>query len=191
MSSHEVTRLLEAWRGGQEQALEQLIPLVYGELHRAASRHMARENSGHLLQTTALVNEVYVRLVDFPDVNWQNRAHFFAICSNLMRHILVDFARSQRALKRGAGAPQVPFDETLFIEGAPASDLLGLDEAISRLAALDARKSRVVEMRFFGGLSVEETAEVLNVSRETVKRDWRLARVWLFRALSGENPDAS
>lgn len=189
MSSHEITRLLGAWSRGQKEALEELLPLVYAELHRAACHHMAEENSGHTLQTTALVNEVYLRLVDFPDVDWQNRAHFFAVCSKLMRRILVDFARARRSLKRGGGLSELNFDEGLYLCGEQSPDLLALDEAMNRLAGLDPRKSDVVEMRFFGGLSVEETAEVLKVSPETVKRDWRLAKVWLFRALTAENSD--
>jgi RNA polymerase sigma-70 factor (ECF subfamily) len=190
-SSHEVTQLLEAWCDGRAEALEQLMPLVYQELHRAARRYMGRENSGHTLQTTALVNEVYLRLVDFPRVNWQNRAHFFAVCSKLMRRILTDSARSRRSLKRGGNSPELPFDETLFLpEGAP-SDVLALDDAMNQLAVFDQRKSQVVELRFFGGLTVEETAEVLKVSTETVQRDWRLAKVWLFRELNSESRNGS
>jgi RNA polymerase sigma factor (TIGR02999 family) len=190
-SSHELTQLLQAWRDGQDGALRRLLPLVYEELHRAARQHMARENSGPTLQTTALVNELYLRLVDFPEISWQNRAHFFAVCSKVMRHILVDFARSRRSQKRGGGAEGLPFDERLFFGGGPSWDLLALDEAMNRLEALDPRKSQVVEMRFFGGLSVEETAEVLKVSPETVLRDWRLSKVWLFRLLSPEAGDGS
>ena len=186
-SSHEVTQLLQAWCDGQAEALEQLMPLVYQELHHAARRHMGRENSGHTLQTTALVNEVYLRLVDFSKVTWQNRAHFFAVCSKLMRRILTDSARSRRSLKRGGGAPELPFDEAFFVHDGPPSDLLALDDALNHLAAFDHRKSQVVELRFFGGLSVEETAEVLKVSPETVLRDWRLAKVWLFRELNSES----
>src|ERR1700720_4032598 len=177
-SSHQVTHLLRAWCAGQETALDELMPLVYEELHRAARRYMSLENSGNTLQTTALVNELYLRLVDFPEISWQGRAHFFAVCSKLMRRILVDFARSRRAQKRGGGAEDLPFDEKLFFGAAPSWDLLALDEAMNRLGAMDARKSQVVEMRFFGGLSVEETAGVLKVSPETVLRDWRLSRVW-------------
>jgi RNA polymerase sigma-70 factor (ECF subfamily) len=191
LSSHEVTHLLQAWCAGQETALDQLMPLVYEELHRAARRYMALENSGNTLQTTALINEVYLRLVDFPDVTWQNRAHFFAVCAKLMRRILIDLARSRRAQKRGGGAPEIEFNEALFASEEASSELLALDEAMKRLAALDDRKSQVVELRFFGGLSVEESAEVLKVSRETVKRDWRLAKVWLFRELTAENHDGA
>jgi len=193
LSSHEITHLLQAWCAGQETALDQLMPLVYEELHRAARRYMSMENSGNTLQTTALINEVYLRLVDFPDVTWQNRAHFFAVCAKLMRRILIDLARSRRAQKRGGGAPEIEFNEAqaLFAPEEASSELLALDEAMKRLAALDDRKSQVVELRFFGGLSVEESAEVLKVSRETVKRDWRLAKVWLFRELTAENHDGA
>ena len=186
-SSHEVTHLLQAWCDGHAEALEQLMPLVYQELHRVARRQMDRENSGHTLQATALVNEVYLRLVDFSEVTWQNRAHFFAVCSKLMRRILTDSARSRRSLKRGGGTPDLPFDEALFVlEGTPA-DVLALDDAMNHLAVFDQRKSQVVELRFFGGLSVEETSEVLKVSPETVLRDWRLAKDWLFRELTSES----
>jgi RNA polymerase sigma-70 factor, ECF subfamily len=167
------------------------MPLVYEELHRAARRYMSLENSGNTLQTTALINEVYLRLVDFPEITWQGRAHFFAVCAKLMRRILIDMARSRRAQKRGGGAEDIEFDETLFAPEEISSELLALDEAMKRLALVDERKSQVVELRFFGGLSVEESAEVLKVSRETVKRDWRLAKVWLFRELSTENHDGA
>ena len=192
-SSSEITQLLRAWCDGQDGALERLMPLVYEELHRAARRHMASENSGQTLQTTALVNELYLRLVDFPEISWQSRAHFFAVCSKVMRRILVDLARARRAQKRGGGAEDLPFDEKLFFSARPSWDLLALDEAMNRLAALDARKSQVVEMRFFGGLSVEETAEVLKVSPDTVMRDWKLAKAWLAREMgkavaSGKEP---
>jgi RNA polymerase sigma factor (TIGR02999 family) len=185
-SSHEVTGLLQAWCDGKAEALEELVPLVYQELHRAAARYMAREHPDHTLQTTALVNEVYLRLVDIRSLSWQNRAHFFAVCANLMRRILTDFARSRISLKRGAGASHLPFDETLVLCGEPSPDLLALDDAMQSLSAIDERKSRVVELRFFGGLSVVETAEVLKVSPETVARDWRLAKVWLLREMTSE-----
>jgi RNA polymerase sigma-70 factor, ECF subfamily len=188
--SHQITRLLQAWCDGSPEALDQLLPLVYQELHRAARRQMARENSGHTLQTTALINEVYLRLVNFPEVNWQNRAHFFAVCSKLMRRILTDVARSRLAQKRGGGAMEVSFDEGIMGGGGNGSDLLSLDEAMERLARLDQRKSQVVEMRFFGGLSVEETAAVLKISQETVLRDWRMAKVWLLRELAPEGHHA-
>jgi RNA polymerase sigma factor (TIGR02999 family) len=183
-SAHEVTQLLQAWGGGDERALEKLTPLVYGELHQLARRYMAGEASGHILQTTALVHEVYLRLVDFQEISWQNRAYFFGVCARLMRQILVDFARSRRRQKRGGESPQVSLDEALVVSREAPTNLLALDEALNALAALEPRKSRVVELRFFGGLSVEETAEVLRVSEETVLRDWRLAKSWLLREMS-------
>ena len=183
-SDHDVTQLLVAWSAGNEGALEQLVPLVYDELHRTARRYMARERSGHTLQTTALINEVYMRLVDFQSMGWQNRNHFFAICANLMRRVLTDFARSRRFLKRGGDAVHLAFDESLFGGHERADGIVALDDALNALAVFDQRKSRVVELRFFGGLSVEETAQVLDVSVETVMRDWKLARVWLLRELN-------
>lgn len=183
--SHEVTGMLQAWGAGDEEALQKLTPLVYRQLHRAAQRYMAGERPGHTLQATALINEVYLRLVDVRRIGWQNRAHFFAICAQLMRRILTDFARSRHYQKRGGGAPHMPFDEALLVTSQPDADLVALDDALQRLALIDQRKSRVVELRFFGGLDVKETAEVLKVSSETVMRDWRLAKVWLLRDLSG------
>jgi RNA polymerase sigma factor (TIGR02999 family) len=180
-SSDEVTRLLKAWSDGEESALEKLLPLIYAELHRAAQRYMSRERSDHTLQTTALINEAYLRLVDFQHLSWQNRAQFFGICSQLMRRILVDFARSRDSQKRGADKIHLPLDETLIVSREPHADVIALDDALKTLAAIDERKTRVIELRFFGGLSVEETAEVLKVSNETVKRDWRLAKAWLLR----------
>jgi len=185
-SAHEVTGLLQAWSAGDEEALQKLMPLVYQELHRAARRYMAGERSGHTLQTTALINEVYLRLVDVRQMSWQNRAHFLGICAQLMRRILIDFARSRRYLKRGGGATHVAFDEELFVSAQPAADLVALEDALKALTAVDQRKSRVVELRFFGGLSVKETAEVLKVSSDTVMRDWKMAKVWLLRELSGD-----
>ena len=182
-SPHEVSQLLRAWSSGDEAALQTLIPLVYEELHRIARRYMGREREGHTLQTSALVNEAYLRLVDWKNVEWQNRAHFFAASAQLMRRILVDFARNRRYLKRGGGALQVSLAEAEGISLERGTDLLALDDALNSLAAMDQRKSQVVEMRFFGGLSVEETAEVLKVSVETVMRDWKLAKVWLLREL--------
>ena len=182
---HEVTGLLQAWSAGNEEALEKLVPLVYRQLHRAARRYMAGERSGHTLQATALINEVYVRLVDIRPIDWQNRAHFFALCAQLMRRILTDFARSRHYQKRGGAAPHVPFDEALLVSSQPDADLVALDDALKRLARIDSRKSRVVELRFFGGLGVKETADVLKVSNETVMRDWKLAKVWLLRDLTG------
>ena len=174
-SAHEVTQLLQAWGDGVSHA-EKLTPLVYGELHQLAQRYMAREAPGHTLQTTALVHEVYLRLVDFRQIDWQNRAYFFGVCARLMRQILVDFARSRRRLKRGGEAPQVSLEEAFVVSQEAPANLLALDEALNALAAIEPRKSRVVELRFFGGLSVEETAEVLRVSEETILRDWRLAK---------------
>ena len=183
---HEVTGLLQAWSTGNEQALEKLVPLVYRQLHRAARRYMAGERAGHTLQATALINEVYVRLVDIRPIDWQNRAHFFALCAQLMRRILTDFARSRHYQKRGGGAAgHIPFDEALLVSSQPHADLVALDDALKRLARIDSRKSRVVELRFFCGLGVKETAEVLKVSNETVMRDWKLAKVWLLRDLGG------
>jgi len=186
--SHQVTRLLVDWRNGDQGALEQLIPLVHEELRRVARRHMAHERAGHTLQATALVNEAYVRLIDIRQVNWQDRTHFFAMSSRLMRRILVDFARSKGSQKRGAGAHKVSLDEALIISTEPGADLVALDDALDALAVFDARKAQVVEMRFFGGLSVEETAEALNVSVDTVMRDWKLAKAWLLRELAGQDP---
>ena len=179
----EITRLLIDWRRGDQAALEQLIPLVHGELRRLARRHMAHERVGHTLQATALVNEAFVRLIDVRQVRWQDRAHFFAMSSRLMRRILVDFARSKRYQKRGGGAQKVSFDEALLVAREAGQDLVALDDALTALAAFDGRKAQVVEMRFFGGLSVEETAEALKVSVDTVMRDWKLAKAWLLREL--------
>jgi len=186
--SHQVTRLLVDWRNGDQGALEQLIPLVHDELRRVARRHMAHERVGHTLQATALVNEAYVRLIDIKQVNWQDRAHFFAMSSRLMRRVLVDFARSKGYQKRGGGAQKVSLDEALIVSSEPGADLVALDDALVALAAFDGRKAQVVEMRFFGGLSVEETAEALKVSVDTVMRDWKLAKAWLLRELAGQDP---
>lgn len=184
-SNHEVTRLLKAWSSGDEQALERLTPLVYRQLHQVARRYMAGERSGHTLQTTALVNEVYLRLVDCGRVNWQDRAHFFAMSAQLMRRILIDFARSRDYLKRGGAIPHISIEEAPSVCDEPDVNLVALDDALKALAAVDERKSKVVELRFFGGLNVEETAEVLRVSSDTVMRDWKLAKIWLLRELSG------
>jgi len=184
ISPPEITQLLLAWSNGEQNALEKLAPLVYAELHRLAHHYMAGERPGHTLQPTALVNEAYLRLIDSSHVRWQNRAHFFAISAQLMRRILVDFARSRGYSKRGGKARRISLDEAPPIADERSSDLIALDEAMSALGDFDARKSRVVELRYFGGLSVEETAEVLKVSQETVMRDWRLAKVWLQRELS-------
>ena len=183
-SNHEVTRLLKAWSSGDEQALEKLTPLVYRQLHQVARRYMAGERSGHTLQTTALVNEVYLRLVDCGRVNWQDRAHFLAVSAQLMRRILIDFARSRGYLKRGGAAPHICLEEAPSVCDEPDVNLVALDDALKALAAVDERKSKVVELKFFGGLNVEETAEVLRVSSDTVMRDWKLAKIWLLRELS-------
>ena len=183
------TALLLAWNRGEADAFDALMPLVYEELHRQATRYMQRERVGHTLQATALVNEAYVRLIDVQNVQWQNRAHFFAMAARLMRRILVDAARSKGYQKRGGGAPMLSLDEALIVPIEPGNDLVALDEALTTLSQVDARKSQVVEMRFFGGLTLEETAEALHVSRDTVKRDWKMAKLWLLRELRGATPD--
>ena len=183
-SSHEVTRLLKAWSGGDEEALEKLTPLVYRQLHEIAQRYMAGERSGHILQATALLNEAYLRLVDCGKVDWQDRAHFFAVSAQLMRRILIDFARSRGYLKRGGAVPHISLEEAPSVCNEPDVNLVALDDVLKALSAIDERKSKVVELKFFGGLSVEETAEVLRVSSDTVIRDWRLAKIWLLRELS-------
>ena len=183
---HEITQLLQAWRQGDQQALEKLTPQVYRELHLAAKRCMARERDGHTLQTTALINELYLRLSDLRLIDWQSRAHFFALCARQMRRILTDQARAKKSHRRGGGALEVSLDVAPMVAPEASADLVAIDDALNRLAREDERKSQVVEMRFFGGLSVDETAEVLNVSPETVMRDWRLAKAWLLRDLSGE-----
>jgi len=188
-SAHEVTQLLRAWSEGDHEALDKLTPLVYEELHRAAHRYMAQERPGHTLQTTALVNEVYLRLVDIREVTWQDRAHFFAVCARLMRRVLTDFARSRGYLKRGGDSPHVALDQALLVNLEPPADLIALDDGLNALAAFDPRKSEVVELRFFGGLSVDETAEVLEVSPKTVDRDWKLARLWLLEEMNGKRRD--
>jgi RNA polymerase sigma factor (TIGR02999 family) len=193
--AHEVTQLLQAWSSGDEQALRELIPLIHKELHRLARRYMAGESPGHTLQTTALVNEAYLRLVDVKNVNWQNRAHFFGVSAQVMRRILVDFARSRRSLKRGGETFTVSLEEGSIVSRTRGADVVALDDALKTLAATDPRRSRVVELRFFGGLSAEEAAELLKVSPETVLHDWKLAKAWLLRELSvdegvGEGDDA-
>ena len=182
--AHDVTQLLQAWSEGDERALDKLMPLVYRELHRLAQRYMAHERPGHTLQTTALVNEAYLRLVDAGRVNFQNRAHFFAVSAQLMRRILVEFARRHGSQKRGGEVQRVSLEESLVVYGERGADLVALDDALQALAAIDPRRSQVVELRFFGGLSVEETAEVLRVSPETVMHDWKLAKAWLLRAMN-------
>jgi len=186
VSPEEVTRLLQAWKAGDEGALERLMPLVYDELHRLARRYMAGEQTGHPLQTTALVHEVYLRLVDANTIDWQNRAHFYAICARLMRRILIDFARSRNYQKRGPNFAHIQLEEAATLSASVGSELLAVDEALKQLATIDTRKSEVVEMRFFGGLTVEEIAASLSVSPETVMRDWKLAKAWLQRELSHE-----
>src|SRR3989475_10124128 len=186
---HEITQLLQAWRQGDERALEKLTPQVYRELHRAAKRCMARERDGHTLQTTALINELYLRLSDLKLIDWQSRAHFFALCARQMRRILTDEARARQSHKRGDGARPVSLDVALVVAPEPSADLVAVDDALNQLAKVDERKSQVVEMRFFGGLSLEETAEVLKVSPGTVARDWRLSKASLLRGLCGERRD--
>jgi RNA polymerase sigma factor (TIGR02999 family) len=188
-SKVEVTRLLKAWGEGDDGALARLTPVVENELHRMAHRCMARENPGHTLQTTALVNEVYLRLVDIHGVSWQDRAHFFAMSARLMRRVLTDFARSRHYQKRGAGAVQVCLDEGLLVTPQKDADIMALDAALTEFAVLYPRQSQVVELRFFGGLEVEEAAEALKISPVTVKRDWRFAKAWLLRAINGEKGD--
>jgi RNA polymerase sigma factor (TIGR02999 family) len=183
-SSQEVTRLLLAWRDGDESALEKLAPLVYDELHQLAARYMRRESPGHTLQTSALVNEAFIRLIDQQEVQWQNRAHFFGIAAQLMRRILLDHARSRARAKRGGGVLRVSFDEGAIVSGQRAAELIALDDALNALAAFDSRKSRIVELRFFGGLSNEEVAEVMGMSLRTVEREWRKAKAWLHHAIS-------
>ena len=187
-NTNDISTLLRAWSDGDQSALQGLTPIVYEELHSLARRYMNRERSGHSLQTSALVNEAYMRLVDYKRMQWQNRAHFFAVSAQLMRRILVEHARRHN-LKRGGGVPHVSFDETAVIGGGQDADLVALDDAMNALARIDPRKVHVVEMRFFGGLSVEEAAEVLKVSPVTVKRDWRAARAWLYRELTGGTAD--
>ncbi len=186
---HEITQLLQAWRRGDEAALDKLTPEVYRELHLVAGRCMARERDGHTLQTTALINELYLRLSDLKLIDWQDRAHFFALCARQMRRILIDHARARRSHKRGDGAIAISLDDALAISPEPSADLVAVDDALNQLAKVDDRKSQVVVLRFFGGLSVEETATVLKISPDTVARDWRLAKAWLKRALSENKSD--
>jgi RNA polymerase sigma-70 factor (ECF subfamily) len=183
-SQEEVTQLLLAWGNGNEAALEKLMPLVYEELRRLAHQYMRRERPGHTLQTTALVNEVYFRLIDQKRMHLQNRAHFLAIAAQLMRRILVDHARSHQYAKRGGGAHKVSLDEGAIVAEEQAADLIALDDALLSLAAIDERKSRIVELRFFGGLSVEETAETLKTSTRTVMREWSMAKAWLYHTIN-------
>ena len=189
-SSHDVTALLLAWGDGDESALARLIPIVHDELHRIARGCMAGEKGDHTLQATALVNEAYLRLLGTQGMNWQNRAHFLAMAARLMRRILVDFARSKQYLKRGGGAVNISLAPDVVLSAQPGRDLVALDDALDALAKVDERKSRVIEMRFFGGLSVQETAEALHVSAETVMRDWKMAKAWLLRELRGAGTNA-
>ena len=184
--THEVTQLLVAWSDGDRAAFDRLMPLVHTELRRLAHRYMSRERPGHTLQTTALVNEAYLRLVDQRNMRWENRAHFFGIAARLMRHILVEHARSRQAAKRGGAQIRLSLSKVDRIPSRPDVNLIALDEALGRLEAIDAQKSRIVELRYFGGLGVEETAEVIGVSPATVKRDWSMARAWLRREISNE-----
>ena len=184
-SPHEITQLLAEWSNGNQTALDKLYPLVYDELHRMANRYMKRERKDHTLQTTALINEAYVRLVEQKDVHWENRAHFFAISAQIMRRILIDHARRHAFAKRGGGAQKVSLDETAIVASGPASNILLLDEALNRLTQMDPRRGQVVELRYFGGLNNEEIAGVLKISENTVTRDWNMARAWLYQELSG------
>jgi RNA polymerase sigma factor (TIGR02999 family) len=190
-SPKEITQLLMAWGDGDQAALEKLTPLVHAELHRLARRYMSQETPGHTLQATALVNEAYLRLIDWKNVRWQNRAHFFGVSAQLMRRILVDYARSRNYQKRGGGTVQVSLEEAAVVSKDKAPDFIALDDALNSLAAVDQRKSLVVEMRFFGGLSVEETAEVLKISTRTVLREWSLAQAWLYRELKRGSTDGA
>jgi RNA polymerase sigma factor (TIGR02999 family) len=183
--SHNITHLLKEWSAGDQRALDRLTPLVYVELRQLATRFMRRERPGHTLQTTALIHEAYLRLIDANDVHWQGRAHFFAIAANIMRRILVEHARRRNADKRGGSIVRLPLDETLAVADETDVDLLAIDEALDRLATVDPQQARIVELRFFSGLSVEETAAALGVSPKTVKRDWSVARAWLRREIGG------
>jgi RNA polymerase sigma factor (TIGR02999 family) len=180
----EITEMLRAWSGGDREVLEKVIPVVYDELHRLAARHMARERPGHILQTSALVNEAYLRLSEQKNVYWQNRSQFFAIAARMMRRILVDKARKQKFAKRGGGALQVSLTEAAAKADEPSADVLALNEALIALEELDLQQSRVVELRFFGGLTIPETAEALNISVDMVKREWSTAKAWLYREIT-------
>ena len=183
--SEQITQLLQSWSQGNQGAMEKLVPLVYDQLHRLAKRYISDERPGHTLQTTALVNEAYLRLVGSSHANWAGRGHFFGVCAQVMRRILVDWARSHQALKRGGEVSALDLNEALVAVKQPDSDLVAIDDALTALAAIDPRKGQVVELRFFGGLSVKETADILKVSPETVQRDWKFAKSWLKRELSG------
>ena len=185
--THQVTELLDAWSRGDKEALDKLMPLVYEELRRLARQHMRRERAGHTLQTTALVNEAYLRLVDQRRAQWQNRAQFFGVAAQLMRRILVDHARSRHRIKRGGDAHKVSLDQAAMVSHEESTDLLALDEALKRLEAINERMGRIVELRFFGGLSIEETAEVLKVSAGTVMKDWTFAKAFMHETISNES----
>jgi RNA polymerase sigma factor (TIGR02999 family) len=189
LPSQQVTQLLADWSGGDSGALEKLIPLVQPELHRLAHHYMGREAIGHTLQTTALLNEAYLQLVDDPKRSWQNRTHFVAAAAQLMRRIMVDHARERRALKRGGGALKVSLDDAALVTERRSEELLALDEALQELAVLDPRKSQIVELRYFGGMTIEETATFLKMSHRSVEREWTMAKAWLYRALSGKEAD--
>jgi RNA polymerase sigma-70 factor (ECF subfamily) len=180
-----ITQLLTRWSSGDQAALDELIPIIYPDLRRLARAYMGRENSGHTLQTSALINEAYLRLVNQQGVEWKDRSHFFAVAAQVMRHILVDHARRYQSNKRGAGAEHVPFDDMAILCKERATDLIALDDALIRLACIDERKSKIVELRFFGGLTVEETAEVMNLAPITIMREWRAVKAWLSREISG------
>lgn len=190
-AQQEVTRLLSDWRGGDERALEKLFPLVEPELRRLAHYYMSGERVGHTLQTTAVLNEAYLRLVDNTKPLWQNRNHFVAVAAQSMRQIMVDHAREHRSLKRGGGALKVTFDEAALVSDARSEELLALEEALQRLSQQDSTKSKIVELRYFGGLTVKQTADVLKLAPRTVEREWTLAKAWLYRALRGGEPDGT
>jgi RNA polymerase sigma factor (TIGR02999 family) len=187
-STHRITHMLQAWSEGDQSALDRLLPLVYNDLHRLARQYMAQERPDHTLQATALVHEAYLRLLDSAQPTWQGRAHFLAVCARTMRHILVDWGRTHQALKRGGDVPPLCLKEAVAAVGRPGTDLVAVDDALTALAALDPRKSQVVELRFFGGLSAKETAEVLKVSEDTALREWKIAKGWLRRELTKEKP---
>ena len=189
-SQHEVTELLRQWRNGDKEALQKLTPLVYDELHRLAHQYIRRERPGHTLQTTALVNEAYLRLVEQKDVEWQSRAHFFAVSAQVMRHILVDYARQHSSAKRGGNAERVTLDDKATVSRERASELVALDEAMQALEEIHPRRSQVVELRYFGGLNNKEASEVLKVSEATIERDWRFAKAWLYRELSSNDDNS-
>lgn len=183
--SKEITEMLREWSGGKQEALDAILPLIYDELHRQAANFLRKERPGHTLQTTALIHETYVKLINQREVNWQNRAHFFGIAAQAMRRILVDYAKARHREKRGGAEENLPFEETLIaVTGERSIDLVNLDEALMRLAKLDERQAKIVELRYFGGLSIEETADALNISSATVKTDWRTARAWLYQQIT-------